>query len=130
LQSDPTGLAAGVSTYAYVSSNALLGIDKLGLCDDEDEYARCRAAKVDALDFCSNDALPDGRMNQSFGFYECVEDFMKAEECQPNGLPLPERLSQNFTIPIPDKQTVKRTAETAITAIILSAVAYLLSPAS
>ncbi|SFW69645.1 RHS repeat-associated core domain-containing protein [Luteibacter sp. UNCMF366Tsu5.1] len=35
MQSDPMGLAAGVSTYAYVSNTPLIYSDSLGLCDED-----------------------------------------------------------------------------------------------
>jgi hypothetical protein len=95
------GLAGGsYSTYAYVRGNPVSRIDLLGLCDD-DEKARCKQVKNDAIATCS-ELLEQGKGSSAFD--RCVNDYIEKQGCGPGGTPLPADQRQ----PVPPTWTPGR----------------------
>lgn len=100
LNRDPLGEAGGLNLYAYVEGNPVSRIDPLGLCD-QDEKARCKQVKNDAIATCS-ELLEQGKGAAAFD--RCVNDYIEKEQCGPHGTPLPEDQKQPVPPPPPPWQ--------------------------
>jgi RHS repeat-associated protein len=124
LQSDPLGISAGTSTYSYVRGNPLTGIDPLGLCDEDD---RCRKVKADGIEECSG-TFPNGRMNQSMIFFNCLNAYLEAHGCGPGGKPLPQpEETPEPSRPKFDDETARRAAQAGEAAAGAAALARILT---
>jgi RHS repeat-associated protein len=86
IQSDRMGIAVAPSTYSYVGGSPLTAVDPLGLCDEDD---RCRKVKADGIVECSA-TFPNGKLNQSFFFFNCLNAYIEEHGCGPGGRPLPQ----------------------------------------
>lgn len=103
LQSDPMGLAAGPSTFAYVTNNPLLGIDPLGLCDQED---RCEQQIQEDEEVCRslpNNTSYDKRVREA-----CWSSANERYGACAAKRPIPRLVTSLSVVHEPDKDPVNR----------------------